>query len=80
MCSFVRELTDREGQELSRILKNSKSAVLLRRAQVVAFSGQGMRAKQIAEQLHLHEEYARELIRRFGEGSFDALRSCKPIG
>jgi transposase len=80
MCSFVRELTDREGQELSRILKNSKSAVLLRRAQVVAFSGQGMRAKQIAEQLHLHEEYVRELIRRFGEGSFDALRPRKPTG
>lgn len=74
MCSFVRELTVAEGQQLSRILKTSSNAVLLRRAQVIAFSGQGMQAKHIAKQLHLHEEYVRELIRRFGEGSFDALK------
>ena len=67
MCSFVRELTVTEGQQLSRILKTSSDAVLLRRAQVIAFSGQGMQAKHTAKQLHLHEEYVRELIRRFGE-------------
>lgn len=74
MCRFVRELSDRESVELSQILKGSKSAVLLRRAQVVAFSGQRMQAKVIAAFLHLHEEYVRELIRRFNEGSFTALR------
>jgi len=74
MCRFVRELSDRESVELSQILKSSKSAVLLRRAQVVSFSGQGMQAKAIASFLHLHEEYVRELIRRFNEGSFEALR------
>jgi transposase len=74
MCRFVRELSHRESVELSQILKRSKSALLLRRAQVVAFSGQGMQAKVIASFLHLHEEYVRELIRRFNEGSFAALR------
>lgn len=74
MCSFVRELTVAEGQQLSRILKSSSNAVMLRRAQVIAFSGQGMQAKHIAQQLHLHEEYVRELIRRFNEGSFEALK------
>lgn len=74
MCRFVRELSNRESVELSQILKGSKSAVLLRRAQVVAFSGQRMQAKAIAAFLHLHEEYVRELIRRFNEGSFAALR------
>lgn len=74
MCSFVRELTAAEGRRLSQILKSSQSAVMLRRAQVIAFSGQGMQAKRIAEQLLLHEEYVRELIRRFGEGSFEALK------
>lgn len=74
MCSFVRELTAAEGQQLSRILKTSTNAVLLRRAQVIAFSGQGMQAKHIAQQLRLHEEYVRELIRRFDGGSFEALR------
>lgn len=74
MCSFVRELTRVEGQQLSRILKSSTNAVMLRRAQVVAFSGQGMQAKHIAKQLCLHEEYVRELIRRFDAGSFEALK------
>ncbi len=74
MCSFVRELTAAESPQLSRILKSSANAVMLRRAQVVAFSGQGMQAKHIAQQLHLHVEYVRELIRRFGEGSFEALK------
>jgi transposase len=74
MCRFVRELSTDESVELSRILKGSKSAVLLRRAQVVAFSGQRMQAKAIASCLHLHEEYVRELIRRFNDGSFAALR------
>jgi transposase len=74
MCRFVRELSTDESVELSQILKSSKSAVLLRRAQVVALSGQRMQAKTIASCLHLHEEYVRELIRRFNEGSFAALR------
>ena len=74
MCSYVRDLTPSEGRQLSQILKTSTSAVMLRRAQVVAFSGQGMQAKHIAQQLRLHEEYVRELIRQFNEGSFAALR------
>ena len=74
MCSFVRDLTAAEGRQLSRILKSSTNAVMLRRAQVIAFSGQGMQAKHIGEHLHLHEEYVRELIRLFEAGSFDALR------
>ena len=80
MCSYVRELSVSEGIALSRILRSSKSAVMLRRAQVVAFSGQGMQAKHIAGQLGLHEEYVRELIRRFNEGSFEALRQRKRTG
>jgi transposase len=74
MCNFVRDLTSAEGQHLSRILKASTNAVMLRRAQVIAFSGQGMQAKYIGKQLHLHEEYVRELIRRFDAGSFEALK------
>ena len=53
MCSFVCELTAVEGLQLSRILKTSNNVVMLRRAQVVAFSGQGMQAKHIAKQLCL---------------------------
>ncbi len=39
-----------------------------------------MRAREIAKRLHLHEEYVRELIRRFNDGGFDALRPRKPSG
>jgi transposase len=80
MVVFVRELTAAEGQHLTRILKTSRDGVMLRRAQVVALSGQRMRARQIAAMLHLHEEYVRELIRRFNEGSFEALKRRKPTG
>lgn len=80
MCSFVRDLKPRESRALTRILKTSRNGTLLRRAQVVAFSGQGMKAAAIAEQLSLHEEYVRELIRLFNGGGFDALRPRKPTG
>lgn len=80
MCLFVRDLRVNESKQLSRILKEAKSATYLRRAQVVAFSGQGMRVQEIAGRLSLHEEYVRELIRRFNAGSFKALRPRKPSG
>ena len=80
MCTYVRELTLREGKRLSTILKTARSAVYLRRAQVVAFSGQGMRVQEIAKRLHLHEEYVRELIRQFDRGGFDGLRPRKSSG
>ena len=77
---YVRDLTMAESKRLSRGLKEVRTATYLRRMQVVAFSGQGMRAKEIAERLCLHEEYVRELIRRFNAGSFNALRPRKPTG
>ena len=80
MCVYVRDLTRHESRRLSRGLKESKNATYLRRLQVVAFSGQGMRAKEIAERLYFHEEYVRELIRRFNEGSLDSLKPGKSSG
>ena len=80
MCLYVRELTLAEGRRLTRVLKTTKTAAYLRRAQVVAFSGQGMRARAIAGRLYLHEEYVRALIRRFNAGGFAALRPRKASG
>ena len=80
MCLYVRDLTLAEGRRLTRVLKTTKTAAYLRRAQVVAFSGQGMRARAIAGRLYLHEEYVRELIRRFNAGGFAALRPRKASG
>ena len=80
MCLYVRRLTSQESLTLTRWLRQSRSTVKMRRAQVIAFSGQGMRARQIAEQLAMHEEYVRELIRRFNDEGFAALKPRKPTG
>lgn len=74
MCLFVRELTPAESRNLTRWLHDAKSTVRMRRAQVIAFSGQGMRVQEIAAALRMHEEYLRELIRRFNDDGFEALK------
>ena len=52
----------------------------MRRAQVIAFSGQGMRVQEISRQLGMNEEYLRELIRRFNSDGFDALTQRRRSG
>ena len=80
MCLYVRRLASQESRTLTGWLRQSGSTVKMRRAQVIAFSGQGVRAREIAEQLGMHEEYVRELIRRFNDEGFDALKPLKPTG
>ena len=74
MCLYVRELSTNESQTLARWLHDAKSTVRMRRAQVLAFSCQGMRVQKIAITLGMHEEYLRELIRQFNDGGFDAIK------
>jgi len=50
------------------------------RAQVVAFSAQGMKVPEIADQLGMHAEYIRKLIRDFNADGFDALKPRKRTG
>ena len=80
MCLYVRALNAHESGQLTRLLKSARSVTYMRRSQVVAFSGQGMRVQEIADRLFLHEEYVRELIRRFNRGSFEALRPRQRTG
>jgi len=80
MCLYVRDVTDAESNILSRWLRQGKSVVKMRRAQVIAFSAQGMKAREIAGQLCMHEEYIRELIRRFNADGFAALMPRKRTG
>ena len=65
MCLYVRSINNAEGQKLHSILQRSKDRVALRRAHVIALSGQGMRVQEIAGTVSMSEEYVRELIRRF---------------
>jgi transposase len=74
MCLFVRTMTAAESRMLTRWLRDAKSVVRMRRAQVLAFSAQGMRVQQIATTLRMHEEYLRKLLRDFNDDGFDALK------
>ena len=74
MCLFVRDLAPAESAKLSRWLRNPRNGIQKRRAQVISFSGQGMRVQEIAPFLGMNEEYLRELIRGFIDEGFDALR------
>ena len=74
MCLFVRQLTAAESRMLTRWLKDAKSVVRMRRAQILAFSAQGMRVQQIAAALRMHEEYLRKLLRDFNDEGFGALK------
>jgi hypothetical protein len=47
MCLFVRDLTSAESAKLSRLLRNPRNGIQMRRAQIISFSGQGMRVQEI---------------------------------
>ena len=80
MCLFVRDLRFDESQKLNRWLRNSRNGIQMRRAQVIAFSGQGMRVQEISSHLGMNEEYLRELIRNFNEAGFSALKQRRKSG
>ena len=65
MSLHVRSLTITEGKKIQRLLRHSKSRVVVRRAQVILLSDQGMLAEKIAQVTLMHPEYVRELIRQF---------------
>lgn len=83
MASFVRSLTIVEGNHIQRILRHGKSRTPWRRAQVIMHSAHSYTVQEIAKVTCLHEEYIRELIRRFnGEGVAlfkERARSGRPV-
>ena len=74
MRLIVRDLTSAESAKLSQWLRSSRNGIQMRRAQIISFSGQGMRVQGIASHLGMNEEYLRELIRNFNDVGFEALR------
>lgn len=83
MSSYVRSLTIAEGQHIQRILRRGKSRTPFRRAQVIIHSAHGYTVQEIARVTCLHQEYIRELIRRFnveGVALFkERSRSGRPV-
>ena len=80
MALHVRSLTVMEGNHLLHLMRQSKSAVSVRRAQVLIMSDQGSTVQEIAEHTLMHEEYVRELIRRFNAEGFALLREKPKSG
>jgi transposase len=81
VCLRVREFTQKESAVVSRWLKGSRNAVEMRRAQILAFSAQGMASKDIAQYLDMNHEYVRQLIRAFNAKGIEALRArARPKG
>lgn len=72
-----------EGNHIQRILRRGKSRTPFRRAQVIIHSAHGYSVQEIANVTCLHEEYIRELIRRFnreGVALFkERARSGRPV-
>ena len=83
MSLFVRSLTNAEGNHVQRILRHGKSRTPFRRAEVIIHSAHGYTVQQIAEVTCLHEEYIRELIRRFNREGLELFkersRSGRPV-
>jgi transposase len=83
MSLYVRSLTIAEGQHIQRILRRGKSRTSFRRAQVIIHSAHGYSVQEITQVTCLHQEYIRELIRRFNREGVrlfkERARSGRPV-
>lgn len=80
MCLYVRSLTMAEGNHLQQILRRGKNRTAIRRAQVILMSAQSYRVQEIARTTHLHEEYVRELLRRFNREGVAIVKERRRSG
>lgn len=75
MCIYVREITEKEGQKLQKLLRRSKDPVEMRRAAVVLQSAQGFKVSEIAKSQFYSKKQVRKIINRFNEDGFSSLKS-----
>jgi transposase len=80
MSLYIRSLTEAEGNRLQHIMRHSKNAVSVRRAQVFILSDQHATVQEIARHTFMHEEYVRELIRRFNAQGMSILQERPKSG
>ena len=80
MALYVRSLTEAEGNRLLHIMRHSRNAVAVRRAQVMIMSDQESSVQEIAPHTLMHQEYIRELIRRFNSEGLALLRERPKTG
>ena len=75
MCIYVREITEKEGQKLQKLLRRSKDPVEMRRAAVVLQSAQGFKVSEIARSQFYSKKQVRKIINLFNEEGFSSLKS-----
>ncbi len=68
----VRELSDEEGQALSRLVKRSSDATVAKRAMVVLHSFQGFSPPKIASMIFWSEAWVRQVIKDYNRMGRDA--------
>ena len=69
----VRVLTSQETEQLQRLIRTSKDARIVRRAQVIRLSARGQLPRQIADLLERSCSGVRKIINRFNQEGFASL-------
>lgn len=79
---FVRTLTADEQKELSRLIRRDRDARIVRRAQMIRLSADGMTPPQIAALWDVNDQTVRRAIQRFEAegiaGLYDKPRKGRP--
>lgn len=71
----VRLLRPHEGKKLVKLLRHSRDAIAVRRAEIVLRSVQGESADVIATALHFSADYVRKVIHRFNDDGLSSLKA-----
>jgi transposase len=70
----VRDISNQEGQHLSKVIRRSKDPIEVRRAQVILASAQGFAPTKISLIVGMTADYCRTLIHEFNESGLDMLK------
>jgi transposase len=75
MCIYVREITNKEGNQLKQILRRSKDSFKVKRAQVILASAQSMRVPELSKSFGFSSGYVSYVIHGFNEIGFKVFDS-----
>ena len=79
---FVKEMSEREIEDIGVFMRRTKDARLLKRTQMVWLSHLGRSVKDITDLLDIHPETVRKWIHRYNERGLEGLRDeprpCRP--
>jgi len=71
----VRFLSSLEGRKLVEVVRGSRDAIAVRRAEIVLRSAQGLTPPRIAADLYFSADYVRKVIHRFNREGLASLKA-----